>query len=194
MRLTLSGVNRLGQLVGRFGSYRGFGRCGQMRLVLNLRPRFDYGLASHQVDMTEAGAVFGTSGGMELTRHTSGRREGGNAVVEQVGDGLRATFTLREGETAGVVLESKGGQPQALSPEDLQRLADGAIPVSGRLGYGQLARQPPSGLTPPATVKRELPESVCVSRRRIQGANSWAGLHGVPMQTYRRARPRRRTA
>src|SRR5215467_15673300 len=68
---------------------------------------------------------------------------------------------------AGVVLESKGGQPQALSPEDLQRLADGAIPVSGRRGYGRLARQPPYGLTPPATVKRALHELVCVSRRRM---------------------------
>jgi len=60
--------------------------------------------------MTEAGAVLGTSGGMELTPHTSGRREGGNAVVEQVGDGLRATFEE---------IDSTGGQlgifPQAFT-------------------------------------------------------------------------------
>jgi len=42
--------------------------------------------------MTEAGEDFRTSGGMDLTLHTPGQREGGNAVAEQVGDELRATF------------------------------------------------------------------------------------------------------
>ena len=99
---------------------------GQMKFVVELQPGFDYGRASHQVDISEHGAVFRTAGGMELTLHTAGRRYASQhgAGVEQVGDGLRATFTLREGETGGVVLESMGGEPRALTPQDLQRLAD----------------------------------------------------------------------
>ncbi len=99
---------------------------GQMRFVMELQPRFDYGRASHSVEVTEAGAVFRTAGGMELTLHTAGRRPAGEGgtTPERVGDGLRATFTLREGETGGVVLESMGGQPRAISPGELQRLTD----------------------------------------------------------------------
>ena len=98
---------------------------GQMRFVIEMQPRFDYGRANHTVDVTDAGAVFRADGGMELTLHTSGRRavsEGGT-TPERTGDGLRATFTLREGETGGVVLESMGGEPRAISPGELQRLA-----------------------------------------------------------------------
>jgi len=99
---------------------------GQMQFVMELQPRFDYGRASQNVDITDAGAIFRTAGGMELTLHSSGRRtvsEGG-ATPEQVGGGLRATFTLREGQTGGVVLESMGGPPRAIAPEEVQRLAD----------------------------------------------------------------------
>jgi pentatricopeptide repeat protein len=100
---------------------------GTMRFVLELQPRFDYGRAKHTVELSEHGAVFSTGGGMELTLHTAGRRptgEGG-APVERVGDGLRATIDMREGESGrGVVLESMGGKPRALSPAELERLAN----------------------------------------------------------------------
>jgi pentatricopeptide repeat protein len=99
---------------------------GTMRFVMEIQPRFDYGRAVHTVEVTDAGAVFRTAGGMELTLHSTGERrpaaEGG-AAIERVGDGLRATFTLREGESGrGVVLESMGGQPQQLPPAELLRL------------------------------------------------------------------------
>ncbi len=99
---------------------------GTMRFVMELQPRFDYGRAVHTVEVTDAGARFRTAGGMELTLHTTGQRrpagEGG-AVIERSGDGLLATFTLREGESGrGVVLESMGGEPQALPPAELERL------------------------------------------------------------------------
>jgi GH15 family glucan-1,4-alpha-glucosidase len=99
---------------------------GQMQFVIDLQPRFDYGRASHTVELTGPGAVFRTQGGMELTLHTSGRRDSshGGVAPERVGDGLHATITLREGETGGVVLESMGGQPRAISPGELQRLVD----------------------------------------------------------------------
>ncbi len=99
---------------------------GQMQFVIDLQPRFDFGRASHTVDVTDVGAAFCTAGGMELTLHTAGRRDvnRGGVAPEQVGGGLRATITLREGETGGVVLESMGGEPRAIAPEELQRLVD----------------------------------------------------------------------
>ena len=45
---------------------------GTMKFKVEIQPRFDYGRATHTVDLTEAGAVFRTAGGMELTLHTAG--------------------------------------------------------------------------------------------------------------------------
>jgi|HubBroStandDraft_1064217.scaffolds.fasta_scaffold06226_6 GH15 family glucan-1,4-alpha-glucosidase len=98
---------------------------GTMRFVLDVQPRFDYGRARHTMEISENGALF-RSGAMELTLHTFGRRPAGDqdaAVIERRGDGLRTTITMREGQTGGVVLESMGGQPRALRPGDLVRLA-----------------------------------------------------------------------
>jgi GH15 family glucan-1,4-alpha-glucosidase len=98
---------------------------GQMQFVVDLQPRFDYGRAKHTLEISDAGAVF-RSDGMNLVLHTEGRRspgEGG-AVVEKAGDGLRATVSLREGQTGGLVLESMGGKPRALPPGEIDRLAD----------------------------------------------------------------------
>jgi pentatricopeptide repeat protein len=102
---------------------------GIMRFVLEVQPRFDYGRAVHSVAVTDAGATFRTAGGMELTLHSTGERRSADddgAAVERVGDGLRATFTLREGESGrGVVLESMGGPPQQLPSAELERLRQG---------------------------------------------------------------------
>jgi GH15 family glucan-1,4-alpha-glucosidase len=100
---------------------------GTMHFALDLQPRFDYGRSRHTVEVSENGAVFRSGTGMELTLHASGRHSEaeGRGTVEQRGDGLRATFTLREGDSAGgVVLESGGGPPQAIPPAELDRLAD----------------------------------------------------------------------
>jgi GH15 family glucan-1,4-alpha-glucosidase len=100
---------------------------GTMQFEVEIEPRFDYGRASHTLDISDVGAVFRTAGGMELTVHTAGRPGAGKgiAAVDQVGHGLHATFTMREGESGrGVVLESMGGPPQPLQPGELQRLAD----------------------------------------------------------------------
>ena len=99
---------------------------GTMKFVLEIQPRFDYGRTGHTVEVTNAGAVFRAEGGMHLTLHVTARRDAADrdAVVERVGDGLRATFTMREGESgAGVVLESMGGEPQVLANDQLTRLA-----------------------------------------------------------------------
>jgi GH15 family glucan-1,4-alpha-glucosidase len=100
---------------------------GTMEFALELQPRFDYGRAKHTMEVTDQGAVFRTESGMELTVHTSGRKTPsvGGVQIKRSGQGLRATLTMREGESGGgIVLESMGGRPRALPPGELERLAD----------------------------------------------------------------------
>ena len=99
---------------------------GTMKFVMDLQPRFDYGRSRHTLEASEHGAVFRSDSGMALTLHTTGQHDSeGRAAVQQVGDGLRATFTMREGQGArGVVLESMGGKPKALRSAELDRLAE----------------------------------------------------------------------
>ena len=100
---------------------------GTMQFVLDLQPRFDYGRARHTVEVSEDGAVFRSDNGMELTLYSTGERNApaAGATVERAGDGLHATFTMREGESGrGVVLESMGGKPQRLPTAELERLAE----------------------------------------------------------------------
>jgi GH15 family glucan-1,4-alpha-glucosidase len=99
---------------------------GTMRFVLDIQPRFDYGRAKHTVEITEHGAVF-HSDSMDLTLHSFGRRDPGDpeaAVPEIHGDGLRTSIIMHEGQTAGIVLESNGGQPKAIRPAEVTRLSD----------------------------------------------------------------------
>jgi pentatricopeptide repeat protein len=94
-----------------------------MQFVADVQPQFDYGRASHTIETTDGGAVFHASNGMQLTIHTTGARPA-DARAERHGDGLRATFTMREGESGrGVILESMGGKPHPLPPAELERLA-----------------------------------------------------------------------
>ncbi len=100
---------------------------GTMQFVMDLQPRFNYGRSKHTVEVSNDGAVFRSDTGTELTLHSTGHRDAaqGGASVERAGDGLRATFTMREGQSSrGVVLESMGGAPQTLPPAELDRLAD----------------------------------------------------------------------
>jgi GH15 family glucan-1,4-alpha-glucosidase len=100
---------------------------GVMRFAMEVQPRFDYGRASHKQEQTENGGVF-QSDGMELTMHAIAPdglsfQEAGISP-ERVGDGVRWTRTLREGEIGGVVLESNGGTPRRVAPEEAQQLED----------------------------------------------------------------------
>src|SRR5215813_8305704 len=100
---------------------------GVMRFAIEIQPRFDYARKPHKVDISEHGIVF-TSGGLELTVHGIAP-EGSSLTVsdinlERAGEGLRWTRTLREGEIGGVVLESMGGTPRLVAPEEAQRLQD----------------------------------------------------------------------
>jgi GH15 family glucan-1,4-alpha-glucosidase len=100
---------------------------GTMRFAIEIQPRFDYARKSHKVDVTEHGVVF-ASDGLELALHGiapegSSLAESG-ITLERVGEGLRWTRTLREGEIGGVVLESMGGTPRRVTPEEAQQLQD----------------------------------------------------------------------
>jgi GH15 family glucan-1,4-alpha-glucosidase len=100
---------------------------GTMQFVMEIQPRFNYGRSSHTIEVSESGAVFRAEDGTHLTMHTAGRVDPaqGGSTAERAGDGLRATFTLREGESGkGIVLESMGGQPRAITAAELDRMAD----------------------------------------------------------------------
>ena len=73
---------------------------GTMQFAVDFQPRFDYGRAGHSMEFSETGAVFRGDDGMELTLHSRADRAcEGRAVIERAGDGLRATFTMREGQS-----------------------------------------------------------------------------------------------
>jgi GH15 family glucan-1,4-alpha-glucosidase len=100
---------------------------GSMRFVMEIKPRFDYGRLPHKLEINDDGAVFHADG-LELTMHSVGPRgtkpEDMGVTVERLGDDLRLLRTLREGETAGVVMESMGGKPRRFTPGELNRLRE----------------------------------------------------------------------
>jgi GH15 family glucan-1,4-alpha-glucosidase len=101
---------------------------GTMRFVADIKPRFDYGRAKHTLEVTPDGCVF-SSGSMHLTVSPTGERQvtAGDpkgVTAERIGDDVRLALTLTQGETAGLILESMGGQPHRVPPAELQRLTD----------------------------------------------------------------------
>jgi len=76
-------------------------RCvrGEIRFVLECAPRFDYGRQDHQLEMSDAGAVFHTAD-LRLTLHGWDAGEMGRQEQD-----VRGARTLHAGETSGVVLE-----------------------------------------------------------------------------------------
>ncbi len=99
---------------------------GTIRFGMSLQPKFDYARAKHKTELAEHGAVFHADQ-MRLTVHTTGggangHRNGGS--LQRQGTGLRASWTLREGETAGVMIDSMSGQPRHLHTAELDRLLD----------------------------------------------------------------------
>ncbi|HEX9066563.1 MAG TPA: glycoside hydrolase family 15 protein [Streptosporangiaceae bacterium] len=100
---------------------------GTMTFVAEIKPRFDYGRAPHTLEASPEGFVF-RSGDMHLTLSPTGSRKigdgDGQLHLERQGEDVRITLTLSEGETAGVVVESMGGQPHRISPAELQQMID----------------------------------------------------------------------
>jgi GH15 family glucan-1,4-alpha-glucosidase len=103
---------------------------GTMRFVVDVQPAFDYARKPHKLDVTGDGAVF-EADGTELTLHAVGERATSlgdqGVIVERRGDGMRVTRMLRQGETAGVVLESMGGRPRRFTTGEIQQLEDETV-------------------------------------------------------------------
>jgi GH15 family glucan-1,4-alpha-glucosidase len=100
---------------------------GVIKFGMSLQPRFDYARAKHKTELSDHGATF-TSDDMRLTVHVTGGGAGTSAKngggVHRQGNGLRASWTLREGETAGVMIESMAGAPRRVQIGELNRLLD----------------------------------------------------------------------
>jgi GH15 family glucan-1,4-alpha-glucosidase len=99
---------------------------GSMTFVAEIRPRFDYGRAPHTLEPRPDGLIF-RSGQMHLTLSPTGTRRPGEhegLTVEPMGDDVRLTLALREGESGGMVLESMGGEPHRVQPAELQQMID----------------------------------------------------------------------
>src|SRR6266567_59774 len=98
---------------------------GTMSFEMDLQPRFDYGRAKHKTELAAHGATL-TSDDMRLTVHMVGSRgaEKNGSALKRAGSGLRASWTLREGETAGVVIDSMSGPPKRMQPAELERMLD----------------------------------------------------------------------
>ncbi len=97
---------------------------GTMSFAMDLQPRFDYGRAKHKAELSANGAVL-RSDQMRLTVHMSaggGAKNG--AALQKAGNGVRASWILREGESAGVIIESMGGPPKRVATAELERLLD----------------------------------------------------------------------
>ncbi|HEX8803909.1 MAG TPA: glycoside hydrolase family 15 protein [Acidimicrobiales bacterium] len=91
---------------------------GEVELEARVEPRFDYGRRPHTAHVDGTTAVF-ESGGERL--HLTSV-----SPLERDGDDVRSRFTVRAGETAGMVLESGvSGSPQRIGGgEVLQLLLD----------------------------------------------------------------------
>jgi GH15 family glucan-1,4-alpha-glucosidase len=96
---------------------------GTMRFLMEIQPRFDYGRKQHKLELSPDGAVF-EADDLELTLHSVRAPAGEDGALQRDGDGLRATTTLRAGQTGGFLLESMAGPPRRRPPEELQRLMD----------------------------------------------------------------------
>ena len=100
---------------------------GTMKFVADIKPRFDYGRKEHKLEITDEGAVFHADD-LELTVHSVGHRGATPADLgtefERIGEDLRLHRTLKEGESAGMVLEWMGGRPRRLPEGAVQELSD----------------------------------------------------------------------
>lgn len=95
---------------------------GRMEFVGDIQPRFDYGRATHTVEVTDDGVRF-ASANQSLTLHRVGepvlRGDRRAARVEQDGDGIRITLGLEAGEITGVLMEGGGAEPAQVSRDEL---------------------------------------------------------------------------
>ncbi|MCX4524123.1 MULTISPECIES: glycoside hydrolase family 15 protein [unclassified Streptomyces] len=81
---------------------------GTVHFDLECRPRFDYGRASHELDLRSTDATFRAPGVTAFLQSTF--------PLERDGDDLRGSITLKVGETAAAVLTVCGADAEAPAP------------------------------------------------------------------------------
>jgi GH15 family glucan-1,4-alpha-glucosidase len=78
---------------------------GAMRFAIEVQPRFDYGRATHEVEMHPHGVLFRSQGLSLALEGAIAKAMGHERRLERVGSGVRATFELAAGESQTFVLE-----------------------------------------------------------------------------------------
>ncbi|MER5397417.1 glycoside hydrolase family 15 protein [Streptomyces sp. NPDC002599] len=107
-------------------------RCvrGSMTFEVEIAPRFDYGRAKHEAQITGHGAVFAAEDGTELTMHPIREPEDErllDVLTDQDG-ALRLSVTLRAGQQRGLVLEMGAEDPPTeIRLDAYQRLFDQTV-------------------------------------------------------------------
>jgi GH15 family glucan-1,4-alpha-glucosidase len=99
---------------------------GTMSFVAEVRPKFDYGRASHRIVPGDGvGAKF-VSDDLTLTLHRVGDpvlHDGERAGhIDLAGDGIRVTGSLNAGEMAGVMLETGGAEPTRIPLDEMNAM------------------------------------------------------------------------
>ncbi|MET9896694.1 glycoside hydrolase family 15 protein [Streptomyces sp. NPDC006465] len=90
---------------------------GTVRFDMECRPRFDYGRATHDLDVRPEAAVFRAPGVCAYLQSTF--------PVERDGDDLRGSVTLNVGETAAVVMTVCDADGQAPPPPTADGITQG---------------------------------------------------------------------
>ncbi len=105
-------------------------RCvrGRMSFDVELAPRFDYGRATHQTQVTGHGAVI-TGPDLTLTLHPVREPDDERLAHGTMNGGdLHISITLDAGQTRGVVLESAAdGPPREIRVAEFQQLFDDTV-------------------------------------------------------------------
>jgi GH15 family glucan-1,4-alpha-glucosidase len=78
---------------------------GEMRFVIEVQPRFDYGRAEHEVEMHPHGVLFRSPVLTLALEGAIAKAMGSQRRLERVGGGIRATFDLAAGQSHTFVLE-----------------------------------------------------------------------------------------
>jgi GH15 family glucan-1,4-alpha-glucosidase len=78
---------------------------GEMRFVIEVQPRFDYGRSSHEVEMHPHGVLFRSDVLSLALEGAISKSMGSERRLERRGAGIRATFDLAAGDSHTFVLE-----------------------------------------------------------------------------------------
>ena len=93
---------------------------GEMRFTLDCLPRFNYARQSHELEMAKHGAIFRTPA-LTLTLHANASEGAQPLNLVRKENDVHASFSLKEGQVVGVVLESSTeNKPGEISVEEVR--------------------------------------------------------------------------